>query len=306
MSDSSAGASSPFQQARLLTNERAQIFQRSAETLAERFEDELGRWLSEATIVAEPVEQIELLDLADGHHDLAIIKSQFTMTHGIIATDLTLALSIVAMLCGGAPADLEERPLSRLEMGVFDLVLQPLLQQAMDLFDIGAAELGPHVVSAAALPDGQHEPAIAVILKLGVGETEGQIVLGMSASQLQTYSEEADRKIAGQVAARDEPNVVVARAVQPVVVELIAGFEPLQVPARQLADLQVGDVLRTRQSITRPLVARVGTERLFAIRAAQRGQRLVAELTDHAESPAIEVGDNLRGTSPRPLGGGGR
>ena len=126
------------------------------------------------------------------------------------------------------------------------------------------------------------------------------MTIAMSASQLQDYSEEVDRRIAGLLASKsDEPNAQIVRAVQPVVVELIAGFEPLQVSARQLADLQIGDVIRTRQSINRPLIARVGGERLFHIRAAQRGQRLVAELTGHANGHGGDNGgDNDRGSEP--------
>ncbi len=305
MTDTSAAASAnPFQQSRLLTTERAQLFNRTAESLAERYEDELSRWLSDVTITAASVEQLDLLDLATGENDLAVIKSQYQMTHGIIASNLSLALSVVAMLCGGVadpPPDV--RPLSRLEMGVYDLVLQPLLDIAIELFEIGPTELGPHASNASGLPDAQPEPAIAVPLTVAIGDSEGAMTIAMSASQLQEYSEEADRRIAGLLASKtDEPNPRVVRAVQPVVVELIAGFEPMQVPARQLADLQVGDVIRTRQSINRPLIARVGAERLFHIRAAQRGQRLVAELTAHAGGSAR---DDDRGPTPR-LGGGYR
>lgn len=309
MTDTSAGASAnPFQQSRLLTSERAQLFNRTAETLAQRFEDDLGRLLSDVSVTAAPVEQIELLDLATGSNDLAVIKSQYQMTHGIVASDLTLALSAVAMLCGGvADPPPEPRPLSRLEMGVYDLVLQPLVDATVELFEIGPTEIGGHTSSESGLPDGQMEPAIAVPLTISAGGAEGAMVVAMSATQLQTYSEEVDRRIAGlQASKSDEPNAQIIRAVQPVVVELIAGFEPLQVPARQLADLQVGDVIRTRQSISRPLVARVGGERLFHIRAAQRGQRLVAELTGHADGANRDVTDQLRMQAKRQLGGGRR
>jgi flagellar motor switch protein FliM len=317
VTDTSAPSSAnPFQQARLLTVERAQQFNRTAETLAERYEDELGRWLSDVSVTAEPVEQVMVPDLATGSTDLAVIKSQYQMTHGVIATDLVLALSIVAMLCGGvAKPSPDERPLSRLEMGVFDLVLRPLLDLAVELYEIGPTELGPHLSTAAALPDSQPEPAIAVILAISAGGAEGRIILAMSASQLQEYSEDIDRRIAGLSASRsNEPNIQIIRAVQPVTVELIAGFEPLQVPAGQLADLRVGDVIRTRQSISRPLIARVGGERLFQIRAAQRGQRLVAEVTGHIDGASNgSAGDAgrpgsaaHRGATPSPLGGGRR
>ncbi|MEL7156772.1 MAG: FliM/FliN family flagellar motor switch protein, partial [Actinomycetota bacterium] len=67
-------------------------------------------------------------------------------------------------------------------------------------------------------------------------------------------------------------------------VELIVGFDSIRVPARILADLQEGDVLRTGQLISQSLVARVGTERVFSVRAAQQGQRLVAEVTGRIAS----------------------
>lgn len=304
MTDTSADASvNPFQQSRLLTPERSQLFNRTAETLAERYEDELGRWLSDAGVTADPVEQVQFSQLGEDV-DLAVIKSQYQMTHGVIASDLDLALAMVAMLCGGvADPPPEQRPLSRLEMGVLDLVLQPLVDLAVELYDIGPTELGGHFSNALALPDAQPEPVISVPLTIKLGESENMIRLTMSASQLQDYIEEMDLRIAGQLASKGgQPNELIVRAMQPVVVELIAGFEPLQVPARHLADLQVGDVLRTRQSINRPLIARVGEQRLYHIRAAQRGLRLVAELTGHADGS--HHSDDTRASSPGPLGGG--
>ncbi|MDH4365452.1 MAG: FliM/FliN family flagellar motor switch protein, partial [Acidimicrobiia bacterium] len=112
-----------------------------------------------------------------------------------------------------------------------------------------------------------------------VGNVEGRLVLGLAMGHLQTYSEEMDRRIAGRVPARTSTvNVRAARAVAPVPVELAVGFDLFRVPAGQLAGLRVGDVVRTGQSVTRPLVGRIGPERLFHVRAAQRGQRLVAEV----------------------------
>ena len=57
-------STNPFQQSRLLTSERAQLFSRTAETLAERFEDAVSRWLSDVTISPAPEEQVDILDLA--------------------------------------------------------------------------------------------------------------------------------------------------------------------------------------------------------------------------------------------------
>lgn len=279
----------PFQQTRLLTAERSQLFMRTAETLAERLEEELSRWLTDSTVKSEPVEQCLIADLAQADTDLAIVKSSYHLSHAVIATDLQLALSIVAVLCGGVgqpPSDV--RPLSRLEMGVFDLILQPLLDLASTLFAVGPCELGTHVNNASALPDSQPEPAISIPLLLSVANIEGRLTIGLTAGQLQTYSEELDRRIAGRLATKKgAPNVHVVRAVRPVPVDLIVGFDLMRVPAGQLADLQVGDVLRTGQLVSKNLVARVGAERIFRVRAAQRGQRLVAELIGPVGKDAV-------------------
>ena len=289
----SGGSGSPFGEVRLLTAERVGLFTRTAESLAGLFGEELGRWLGDVSVVAGQVEQTTLPDLAgvDGGVDLALVKSLFAVSHGVVASGLELALGVVALLCGGvvSPAP-EVRPLSRLEAGVFDLVLAPLVDLASGLFMLDGVELSGHVGSASGLPAGQPEPVVGLPFHVSVGGVEGVVTLGLTGSQLQAYSEELDRRIAGQLAARsDAPSAEVVRAVAPVGVELIVGFELLAVPARQLVGLRVGDVLRTRQSVTRPLVARVGDERLFHVRPAQHGQRLVAELTaavprDHSSS----------------------
>ena len=103
--------------------------------------------------------------------------------------------------------------------------------------------------------------------------------MAFTLGQLQQYNESLDRRLAGRSSSRRSgPTANTIRAMQPVEVDLVVGFDPLRIPAGKLAGLQVGDVLRTRQSVSRHLVARVGSERIFAVRPAQRGQRLVAEL----------------------------
>lgn len=297
------GGGSPFGQARLLTVDRVGLFTRTAESLAEGFEEELGRWLGDVSVSVGVVEQTTLVDLGtpgEGEGlDLAVVKSLFQVSHGVVVSDLGLALAVVGLLCGGAGGGgvPEVRPLSRLEMGVFDLVLQPLVDLAVGLFDLDAVELGPHVASVSALPSSQPEPAVGLPFHLRVGGIEGVVTLGLTGTQLQSYSEELDRRIAGQLASKtDVPSPEIVRAVAPVEVELVAGFELLQVPARELVGLRVGDVLRTRQSVARPLIARVGGEALFHIRPAQHGQRLVAELT------AEVVGGHTSSTIVNPNG----
>lgn len=272
----------PFQQARPLTAERAQLFSRSTEAMCEKLQEELGRWLGETRVQADQVEttMIPALAALPDHH-LTLIKARYHMSHGLVAIELKLGLTLVSMLCGGiATPVIDIRPLTRLEMGVLDLVLHPMLAVVAETFDTGPLEVGAHLSHAAAVPDSKPEPAIAVPLEVKVGNVEGRLVLGLTLGQLQAYSEEMDRRIAGRVPARTNTvNLRAARAVAPVPVELAVGFDLFRVPAGQLAGLRVGDVVRTGQAVARPLVGRIGTERLFHVRAAQRGQRLVAEVT---------------------------
>ncbi len=271
----------PFQQARPLTAERAQLFSRTAEAMCERLQEELGRWLGETRVRADQIETTAIPALALPDHHLTLIKARYHLSHGLMATELKLALALVSMLCGGIVTPVVDiRPLTRLEMGVLDLVIRPMLGVVAEAFDTGPLEIGAQVSPSAALPDSKPEPAVSVPLDLKVGTVEGRIMLGLTLGQLQAYSEEMDRRIAGRVPARTNTvNVRAARAVAPVPVELAVGFDLFQVPAGQLAGLRVGDVVRTGQSVTRSLVGRIGTERLFHVRAAQRGQRLVAEVT---------------------------
>lgn len=276
----------PFKGANMLTGDRAPMFGRTIETLAERAEAAVARWLPDTTVGFDPAEQVMIPDLARPDTDLAIIKSDYHLTHGVIATELGLAMTMVATLCGGVgqPPPEELRPLSRLETGVYDLILTPVLNLATDLFMVGKSELGQHVSNATALPDSTPEIGVAIPLKLTMGTVEGRVTLAFTAGQLQAYLEDTDRKIAGRLAttgSRSRNEVI--RAVRPVPVDLIVGFDPVAVPAGQLAGLGVGDVLRTRQLVSKSLVARVGGQRVFRVRAAQRGQRLVAEITDHID-----------------------
>ena len=274
---SGSGGVSPFGQVRLLSVERLRLFTRTAELLGD------------VSVSAGLVEQTTLPDLCGGEGglggglDLAVVRSLYQVSHGVVVSDLGLALAVVGVLCGGGGGVVgESRPLSRLEMGVFDLVLQPLVDLAVGLFGLDAVELGGHVSSVSGLPSAQVEPVVGLPFHLRVGGIEGVVTLGLSGSQLLSYSEELDRRIAGQLASRaDVPSVEIVRAVAPVEVELVAGFELLDVPARELVGLRVGDVLRTGQSVSRPLVARIGSEQLFHVRLACHGQRLVAELTAH-------------------------
>jgi len=276
----------PLQQARPLTAERQQYFARTAETLAEKFESEMARWLGGTSVRAVSVEQAPLVSLVGDDTDLVVVSAVDHLNNGLVVSDLRLVLGVVVGLCGGDPSKQSNllRPLTRLETGVYDLVLKPIIDHAGQLFRIGEMSLGIHAATVDALPDSKPEPGIALKFAVTIGSIEGHVIIGFPLTHLQDYSEEVDRRMAGRLTRPSHPNPQAARAMKPVVVDLVVGFDPVRIPAASLAGLQVGDVLRTGQSVSKSLVARVGNEKVFTVRAGQRGHRLVAELISKTDN----------------------
>ncbi len=87
-----------------------------------------------------------------------------------------------------------------------------------------------------------------------------------------------DRQINGQRRNESPIGSAAAAALQRVVVPVVVGFAGIRVPAMDMANLHPGDVLRTGQSLGRQLVASVGNQPVFTVKAGQRGERLVAEV----------------------------
>lgn len=286
MAQTAHAQTNPFEQIHLLNDDRSQFFLRTAETLAEQLEEVLSRWLSDLSVTAgQPIELL-LPEMATDDSDIAVVTTEYHLSTGLVVSDLPLALAVIATMCGGNPnASPDVRPLTRLEIGVYKLVLAPVVETAAKLFMVGPASVGLHVVGASGLGDSKVEPGICIPLEIRMGEVSGLISIGFTAGHLQAYVQELDRVHAGRMATkRDEQNQLLAASVRYVPLELVVGFESVRVPARVLADLQEGDVLRLGQLISQSLVARVGNERLFSVRAAQRGQRLVAEVTGRIAS----------------------
>ena len=153
------------------------------------------------------------------------------------------------------------------------------------MFAVGPTSLGNHGAGAAVLTEAGRQHGIAIPLEMHLGETSGDITLALTANQVQAFIEDIDRRLAGRQASRQaQRNEIVAKATKAVPLEMIVGFEPARIPAGVLADLREGDVLRTGQMMTQSLIARIGSERVFSVRAAQRGQRLVVEVTGRIAS----------------------
>ncbi|MGH1504198.1 MAG: FliM/FliN family flagellar motor switch protein [Acidimicrobiales bacterium] len=268
-------------ESRRLTPDRIAQFQRSADALAAAIEEEFSSWLAEVSVKAEPVQEVHLEDLTGGGDDreIIVIEAREQMSHGLVVVDRGLSLHAVVMLCGGSPTDDEPRPLTRLEAGVLDVLFHPALALAADAFRIGDCRIVGHVSDAFPLPDLPDESAIALPMRVHHGQTEGSLTLCFTSGQLQEYTEAIDRRLAGQANGRRR-NEATERAVLPVPVDVVVGFDRVRMSTGQVADLEVGDVIRIGQQLGEELEARVGGENMFTVRPGQLGTRLVAEIVE--------------------------
>lgn len=274
-------------QARGLTAGRAALFQQAADTCGVRCADELDRWMSDFSALAEPIRQISLEDLGDkSARHITVLDCDDGVSRGLIATDLGLALGLATLLLGGRPGDyVDPRPLTALESGVLEQLLRPFVSLIVDAYRLNPIEIEGHVSDTFLLPDLADEPALEVPIKIEGAQLEGTMSFGLYMSSLQRFSESVDRRLAGNAGGRRyRQNSVTQRAVQPVPLDVTVGFEPMPVAAGDLACLQPGDVLRTRHPITRDLVARVGDSTILMVKVGQLGKRLVAEVL----GPAVE------------------
>lgn len=267
-------------EARGLTPGRLGLFQQAADTCGVRCADELDKWMSDFTAHASPVEQISLDVLGDktANH-VTVLECDDGVSRGLVAIDLSLALGLATLLLGGRAGDyVDSRPLTALEAGVLEQLIRPFTDLIVDAYRLSPIDIEGHVSETFLLPDLADEPALQISIQVEGAQLEGKFSFGLYMSTFQRFSESVDRRLAGVGGRRYRQNSMTHRAIQPMPLDLAVGFEQMPVSAGDLAQLQTGDVLRTRHAVTKDLVARVGDSTVFKVRAGQHGKRLIAEI----------------------------
>jgi flagellar motor switch protein FliM len=297
-SDSTATEVQAFDFARpgRLTRERARLIQVALDEVAREATDALRLWIDGIEVSAGEVEERAVGDLISGVADHAAVYLPNRAERALAITENDLATTLVMTLLGGPALDEPlERGLTPLETEVLDLVLLPLLECISRVLGLGPVEIEVHESDPKAVNFiDSRELMLGIPFTLSNEEFSGQLWVVLTPSSFQSFTMELERRQAGR---RGTPRPVDRsrneRTVERVTVPVVCGFLPVRVPARELAVLQPGDVLRTGQSTARDLVFTVGDRPVFAARPGQRGLRLVAEV--------IAV---LNATTPTgPLGG---
>lgn len=264
-----------------LTRERARLIQVALDEVARQATDALRLWIEGIRVEAGDVEQRTVGDLVEGVVDHAVISLTDRGERGVVITEMPLAVSLVLSLLGGVPrGNGEVRPLTRLETEVLDLVLIRFMECVSSVLYLGSFEIDVHESDPNAVNFiDERELMMGIPFTLTNDRFTGRLWVVLTSGSFQPFALEQQRRQAGRVLANRPADRRRNEALlQRVTVPVVCGFTPVRVPARDLAFLQPGDVLRTGQATTRDLVFTVGGSPLFGARAGQRGLRLVGEV----------------------------
>ena len=274
-----------FGQSAHLTAEKYALYKEAATQIA----TDLTKVLANS-LVGFNVEAGTLIE-ADAGHDLVDDAASFDSAsvrfdHRICATvvtELPLALTLVTGMLGGAgfpPGD--PRPLTPIERRVLDLLGQQFVDVAKDTLLIEEdLQLDRSRDGAFAAADSDEtEARIGFTFGIESPAGGGRLILAFDLVTIQQFSDVIDARLSGRrVTAPVLANPQTASALHPVPVTFSVGMGQVGLTARQVVELRVGDVIRTRLPVDSDLVASVGEVDLYGVKLGQAGRQLTAHIT---------------------------
>lgn len=222
----------------------------------------------------------------------------------LVEMDTRLTLRLVDRMLGGAGVSLDERhDAARRPTDLEHVLVQDLVTQAGEAL---REALEPHVQSAETLSVDYNAQQVqiaapsdmVVVLTYEVSVTkgvEGQGLVSvcypgtMLRPVLEDLQEHTQAAHGVAEVDRDAARRIVAARLDDVLVDVAVCLRDSQVPARDLAGLRVGDVLRLDHKAGQPVVGRVGGSEILAGYLGRRGRRL-----------AVQVAGWTRSHEPRP------
>lgn len=284
--DEPAGATPySFGQSAHLTAEKSALYKEAAAQIA----SDLTKAMSN-TLVGFTVEAGALIEADAGHdvveelenYDVASVRFEHR-TCASVVTELPLALTLVTGMLGGAsfpPGD--PRPLTPIERRVLDLLGQTFIDIARDtlLIDDELKLDRSRDGAFAAADDDETDARIGFSFGMDGPGGGGRLILAFDLVTIQQFSDVIDGRLSGRrVVAPVLANPQTALALQPVPVTFSVGMGHIGLTAREIVELQVGDVIRTRLPVASDFVASVGDVDLYNVRLGQTGKQFTAHIT---------------------------
>ncbi len=274
-----------FGQSSQLTTEKAALYNEAAVQIANDISSTLADSLPGFTVEPGALIEVEAGDeVVDNieSFDTASVRDGHALCAAVV-TELGLALTLVtAMLGGGSIPAGEARKLTLIEQRVLDLLGQVFLDTARDtLLITGGLDVDRSRDGAFTAADDE-ETAARICFSFGIKGPGGggRLILAFDLSTIQDFSDAIDARLSGRRAVVPVvTNPQTAAALQPVPIPFSVGLGRVSLTARQLVELEVGDVIRTSLPVASELVASVGEIDLFGVRLGQHGQALTAHIT---------------------------
>lgn len=280
-----------FGQSSHLTAEKVALYNEAAEQIA----TDLTKALSDS-LPGFTIEAGSLLEVGDGEDiveevdsfDVASVRNGAALCAAVV-TEVGLALTLVTAMLGGAglppgPA----RPLTLIERRVLDLLGQLFLETATSTLMITEEVKVDRSRDGAFTAADDDESAARIGFSFGVHGSAGggRLILAFDLPTIQDFSDAIDARLSGRRSV--EPVVTnphTAKALEPVPIPFSVGLGSVSLTARQIVELEVGDVVRTNLPVASDLVASVGDVDLFGVRLGQQGQVLTAHITSASSPP---------------------
>lgn len=279
-----------FGQSSQLTAEQVALYNEAATQIA----TDLSRTLSES-LPGFAVEASDLVEAAAGDDvvenvdafDTASVRTGHALSAAVV-TELSLALTLVTAMLGGSGMSAgNPRKLTGIEHRVLDLLGQVFVDTARDTLLITDDLKVDRSRDGAFAAGDDEETAARICFAFGIKGPSGggRLILAFDLNTIQEFSDAIDARLSGRRSVAEVvTNPQTAAALQPVPIPFSVGLGRVSLSARQLVELQVGDVIRTSLPVASDLVASVGEVDLFGVRLGQQGQALTAHITA-ASSP---------------------
>lgn len=267
-----------------MTAEKADLYREAASQIAgdltRSVNESLPGFVVEAGKLIEVEEGGQVVEDPDAF-DVASVRSGH-MACASVLTELSLGLTLVTgMLGGGSMPPGPARTLTAIERRVLDLLSQQFIETALPTLlvdeDLAVDRSRDGAFNAS---DGDETSAsIGFSFRLQGPSGGGRLILAFHLSTIQEFSDAIDARLSGRRAAPQvTANPFTAEALQPVPIPFSVGLGHVELTARQLVELQVGDVIRTGLPVESDLLASVGGVDLYGVRLGQNGKALTAQI----------------------------
>lgn len=273
-----------FGESAQLTTEKLALYLEAAGQMAIDMEASLTDWLPGLSV--EATQLLEADSAGDLNIESELVDTSSTTLEGQscgrVVTEAELALSLVTGLLGGSGMTVgEPRPLTTVEQRVLDLLTVSCLEAVAKTLLIEGEVSSTHDNDGSFVvgDDDSPEPSVAFDFRVAGPAGGGRLILSFDLWVLQRFSDAVDARLSGRQsveAAGADPAARNALAAVPV--DLVIELGRVTLTAREVVNLQPGDVVRTGLSVDQHPAATIDSIELFDVRLAQRGPRLTAEV----------------------------